>query len=117
MLKSVPVSLATCSSVPNTPLAVVLCVVSFIAFLMPVLRLVILRMLFCLFGVLRLIFCHVRRPPMGRSASSNMVSDGTCPPTTALAAESADSLHSMYVCDLILLMCVWRCFVSLARSI
>jgi hypothetical protein len=64
MMKSVPEALATCRSAPKTPLVVVLCVVSFIVFLMPVLRLVILGMVYGLFGVVRLICGHMRRPPV-----------------------------------------------------
>ncbi len=61
MLKSVPAVLAACRSALKTPLVVVLCVVSFIAFFMPVLRLVILNMVSGLYGIVHLICGHVRR--------------------------------------------------------
>ena len=64
-MKSVPVALAACSSVQKTPLIAVLCDVSYIAFLMSVLRLVISRLVSGLFGVVCLICGHVRRPPIG----------------------------------------------------
>jgi len=60
MLKSGPVALAACRSA-KTPLVVVLCVVSFVGFLIPVLRLVIIRNVS---GFLVLICGHMRRPPM-----------------------------------------------------
>ncbi len=91
-------------------------VVSLIDFLMPVLRLVIFWMVSGLSGDVCLILGHVRRPPMGGSTSSNVMSGGISPSTTALAAVAAASLYSMSVCDLTLPMCVWSCFVSLARS-
>ena len=59
-----PVSLAAFKSGPKTPLVMV-GVVSLIAFLMPVFRLVILRMVSGLSGVVCLICGHVRRTPMG----------------------------------------------------
>jgi len=71
------------------PLVVVLRVVFFVAFFKPVLRLVVFRMASDLFGVVRLICGYVRRPLHGGSASSNVMSGGTSPFTTALAAESA----------------------------
>ena len=83
---------------------------------MSVFRLVIFRVMSGLSGAVCLICDHVRRPPMGGSASSNVMSGETSPSTTALAAVSAASLYSMFVCDLTLPMCVWSCFVSLARS-
>ncbi len=65
MLKSVPVALVACRSAPKTPLVVVMCFISFVAFLMPVLRLVILCMVSGLFGFVRLSCGHVRKPSMG----------------------------------------------------
>ena len=49
---------------------------------------------------------HVRRPPIGRSASSKMMSGNFSPSTTALAALSAVSLYSTSVCDLTFPICV-----------
>jgi hypothetical protein len=88
MLKSVPVSLAAFRSALKTPLVVMLCDVSLVSFLMPIFRLIILRMVSGLSGVVRLIYSHVRRPPMGGSASSNVMSGGASPSTTTLAAVS-----------------------------
>ena len=59
---------------------------------------------------------HVRRPLIGGSAQSKVTSNGASPSTTALAAVSADSLNSMFVCDLTLPMCVWSCFAFIALS-
>ncbi len=53
---------------------------------------------------------------MGGYASSNVMSGGTSPSTTALVAVSAASLYSMSVCDLTLPMCVLSCYMCLARS-
>jgi hypothetical protein len=78
----------------------------FDCFFMPVLRFVICWMVSGWSGDVRLICGHVRRPPMGGSASSNAMSGGTSPSATALAALSAASLYSMAVCDLTLPMCV-----------
>ena len=85
MLKFLPVSLAVCSSAPKTPL-VVLGVVSLISFFMPVLRFVIIWNVSGLSGGVYLICGYVRRPPMGGSATSNVMSGGISPSTTALAA-------------------------------
>ncbi len=115
MLKFVPVSLAVFSSAPKIPLVMV-DVVSLIALFMPVYILVSFRMASGLFGVVCLVCGHVRRPLTGGSASSNVMSGGTSPSTTALAAVSAASLYSMSVCDLTLPMCVLSSFVSLSRS-
>jgi len=75
MLKSVPVSLAVFSSAPKI-LLVVMDDVSLIAVFMPVFILASLRMVSGLFGVVCLICGHVRRSPMGGSASSNVMSGG-----------------------------------------
>ena len=115
MLKSVPVSIAVFSSAPKIPL-VILGVVSLIAVFMPVFRLVSFRMVSGSFGVVCLIWGHVQRPPTGGSASSNVMSGGASPSTTALAAVSAALPDSMSVCDLTLPMCVLSCFISLAFS-
>ncbi len=115
MLKYVPVSLAIFSSAPKIPLAVG-DVVSLINVFMPIFILVSFMMVSGLSGVVCLICGHVRRPPMGGSTSSKVMSGGTSPSTTALAAVSAASLYNMFVCDLTLPMCVLSCFVSLARS-
>ncbi len=103
-------ALAGWRSAPKTPLVVVLCVVSFISFLMHVVRLVSLWTLSGLIGAVRLIFSYARRPPMGGSASSNVMFGGISVSSTALAVESAVSLFSMSMCDLTFLMCVWSCF-------
>ncbi len=116
MLKFAPVSLAAWRIVPKTPLVLVMWVVALINFLLPILRLEIIWMVSGLFGVVRIIYGHVRRPPIGGSASSNITSGGYSPSTTAPATESADSLYSMSVCDFTFPMCDWRCFVSLAQS-
>jgi len=115
MLKSVAVSLAVFSSAPNIPLVVV-DVVSLIDVFMPVFILVSFRMVSGLSGVVCLICGHVRRPPLGGSSSSNVMSGGASPSTTAIAAVSAASLYSMSVCDFTFPMCVLSCFISLARS-
>ena len=91
ILKSVPVSLAVFSNAPNIPLVVVY-YVSLIVVLMPVCMLVSFRMVSGLIGVMCLICGHVRRPPTGGSASSNVMSGGASPSTTALAALPAASL-------------------------
>jgi hypothetical protein len=66
-------------------------------------------------GDVCLMCSHVRRPPMGGSASSNGISGGTFSSTIAIAALSAASLYSMSVCELTLPMWVWSCFEPLAR--
>ena len=115
MLKSVPVSFAFLRIAPKIRLVVVY-VVSLIVVLMPVFILVSFMMVSGLLGVVRLICGHVLRPPTGGSASSNVMSGGASPSTTALAALSAASLYSISVCDLTLPMCVLSCFSSLALS-
>ncbi len=115
MLNYVPVSLAVFSSALKIPLVLVY-VISLIVVLMPVFILVSFMMVSGLFGVVFLICGHVLRPPTGGSASSNVMSNGVSPSTTALAALSAASLYSMFVCDLTLPMCVLSCFVFLALS-
>ena len=94
-----PVSLAVFSSAPNIPLVVVY-VVSLIAASMSVFILVSFMMVSGLLGVVRLICGHVMRPPTGGSVSSNVMSGGASPSTTALAALLAASLYSMSVCNL-----------------
>ncbi len=79
------------SSAPKMPLVMV-DVVSFIALFMPVFILVSFWMVSGSSGVECLIGGHVRRPPTGGSASSNVMSNGTSPSTTALVAVSAVSL-------------------------
>jgi len=83
---------------------------------MPVFILVSFRMLSGLLDVVCLICGNVRRPTTCGSASSNVMSGGASPCTTAHAAVSAASFYSMSVCDLTLTMCVLSCFISLARS-
>jgi hypothetical protein len=83
---------------------------------MPVFILVSFEMVSGFLGVVCVVCGHVRMPPMGGSASSNVMSGGASPSTTALATVSAASLYSMSVCDLTLPMCVLSCFMSLARS-
>ena len=83
---------------------------------MPALRLVNSLMSFGLLGGLCLIWVQVRRPPIGGSASSNGVSGGVSPPSTALATLSAVSLYSKSVCYLIFPICVFSCFESLYIS-
>ena len=116
MLKYAPMSLASLRSLPKTPLVVTFLLVCFISFLMPALRLVSFRMISGLFGRVCLILGHVRRPPIGGSASSNGVSGGVSPPSTALATLSAVSLYSKSVCYLIFPICVFSCFESLYIS-
>jgi len=113
MLKFVPLSLAACRSLPKTPLVAIF--FPLISFLMPVFRLVVLWMMSGLLGEFCLICGQMRRPPIGGLASSNVMSGGASPSTTALVAVSADSLYSMSVCDLILHMWVWSWFASLAH--
>ena len=112
MLKCELVSLAVFSSAPKIPLAVV-DVVSLIAVFMPVFILVSFRMVSGLSCVVCFICGHDRRPPMGGSTPSNMMSGGASPSTTALAAVSAALLYSMSVCDFTLHMCVFSCLISL----
>ena len=115
MLKYVSVSLAVISSAQKIPLVVV-CVVTLIAVFMPVFIFVSFVTVSGLFGVVYLICGYAQRPPTVGSASSNAMSGGASPSTTALAAVSAASLYSMSVCDFTLPMCVLSCFISLALS-
>ncbi len=65
MLKSISVSLAAWSSLPKTPLVVVVLVVDLISFFMPVLRLGILCVMYGVFGDDFVICGRVRRPLIG----------------------------------------------------
>jgi hypothetical protein len=86
-------------------------------FLMPAFRLVSFLMCYGLFGGLCLICGYVRRPPIGGSASSNVMSGEFSPSTAALAALSAVSLYSTSVCDYLTFpMCVFSCLRSLSFS-
>jgi len=116
ILKYVPVSLASCRSLPKTPLVAAVLLVSLSSFLMHALRLVSFLMCSALLGGLCLISVYVRRPSIGGSASSNVMSGVFLPSTTALAALSAVSLYSTSVCDLTSPMCVFSCLESLAFS-
>ena len=80
------------------------------------LRFVNFRMFSSLFAGLCLICGHVRRPPIGGSASSNVMSSVCSPSTIALAILSAVSLYSTSVCDLTFPMCDFSCLASLALS-
>ena len=73
---------------------------------MPALRLVSFLMCSGLLVGLSLIFGHVRRPPIGGSASSKIISGSLSPSTTDLAALSAVSLYSTSVCDFTFPICV-----------
>ena len=55
---------------------------------------------------------HVRRPPIGGSASSKVMFGKCSPFTTALAALSAVSVYSTSVCDLTFPMYVLSCLWS-----
>ena len=92
MLKFVPVSLAACRSLPKTPFVFAVLLVCFISFFMLALRFVSFRMFSGLLGGLCLICGHVRRRPIGGSASSNVISGVCSQSTTALVALSAVSL-------------------------
>ena len=52
------------------------------------------------------IWGHVLSPPIGGSASVNVMSGALCPSTTSRAAVSASSLCVAPVCDLTLPICV-----------
>jgi len=67
-----------------------------------------------LFGGVCHICGHVRRPPIGGSASSNVLSGEVSPSTTALASLSAVSLYSTSVCDSTFPMCVFSSLESLS---
>ena len=84
MLKFVPVSLAACRSFPYTPFVVTVLLVCLSSFLMYALRLVSFLMCSDLLVGLSLICGHVRRPPIGGSASSNVMPGKESPSTTAL---------------------------------
>ncbi len=56
---------------------------------------------------------HVRSPPIGGSASVDIMSDVLCPSTTLRAAVSASSLCVIPVCDFTLPMCVVNPMLSL----
>jgi len=71
----------------------------FNSFSMPTLKLVSSLMFSRLFEGVCLIFGHVLRPPIGGSASSNVLSGVVSPSTTDLAALFAISLNSTSVCD------------------
>ena len=116
MLKCVSVSLASLRSFPKTLLVVTALLVCFRSFRMPALRLVNFRMFSSLFGEMCLICGHVRRPPIGGFASSNMVSDMVSPSATALADLSVVSLYSVSVCDLTFPISVFSCLDFLSRS-
>jgi len=116
MLKYVPVSLAYLWCLPKTPLVVTVLLVCFRSYLKPDLKLVSFRMFSSLFGRVCLICGHVWRPPIGWSASSNMISSFASPSTTALAALSDVSLYSTSMCDLSFLICVFSYLDFLSRS-
>ncbi len=116
MLKSLPVSLAACRSSPKTPLVFAILLVCFSSFLILALRFVSFWMFSGMLGVLYLICGHVRRPPIGRSAFSNVMSGVYSPSTAAFAALSAVSLNSTSVCDLTFPMCVLSCLWCLSFS-
>ena len=85
-------------------------------FLMHALRLVSFLMRSGLLDGFSLICGHVRRPPIGGSASSKVMSGYLSPSTTDLAALSAVSLYSTSVCDLTFPMCVLSCLWSMSFS-
>ena len=66
-------SLAACRSFPKSPFVFAVLLVCFSSFFMLALRFVRFRMFSGLLGVLCLICGHVRRPPIGGSASSNVM--------------------------------------------
>ncbi len=83
---------------------------------MHALRLVSFLMCSSLLVGFSLICGHVRRPPIGGSASSKVMSGKSSPSTTALAAFSAVSLYYTSVCDLNFTICVLSCLWSLSFS-
>ena len=105
-------SLASCKSLPKTPLVVVVLLVCLSSFLLLALRLVSFLIYSGLLGGLCLICGHVRRPPIGESASSNVMSGVFLSSTIDLAALSAFSLYSTSVCDLTFRMYVLSCLES-----
>ncbi len=92
MLRSFHVSLAACRSSPFTPFVAAVLLVCLSYFFMLALRLVIFLMCSGLLVGFSIICGHVRRPPIGGSASSKVMSGKFSPSTTALAALSAVSL-------------------------
>jgi hypothetical protein len=116
MLKYVPESLAACRSFPKTPFVAAVLLVCLSSFMMHVLRLVSFLMCSGLLVGFSLICGHVRRPPIGGSASSKVMSGKFSPSTTALAALSAVSLYFTSVCDLTFPICVLSCLCSLSFS-
>ncbi len=76
---------------------------------MPDLRLVSFIMCSCLSVGFSRICGNVRRPSIGGSASSKVMSGKCSPSTTALAALLAVSLCSTFVCDLTFPICVLSC--------
>ena len=86
------------------------------SFLMHALRLVSFLLCSCLLAGFSLICGHVRRPPIGGSASSKVRSGCLSPSTTDLAALPAVSFYSTSVCDLTFPICVLSCFWSLSFS-
>ena len=95
---------------PKTPFVVAVLLVCLSSVFMLAFRLVSFLMCSGLSVGLCLICGHVRRPPIGGSASSNVMSSEFSPSTTALVALSAVSLYSTFVCDLTFPMCVFSCF-------
>ena len=100
------------------PLFVTVLLVCFSSFLMFFYALRLVSFLICsgLFGGVCLICGHVRRPPIGGSASANMMPGVVSPSTNDLAALSVVSLYSTSVCDLTFPMCVFVCLESLSFS-
>ena len=78
-------SLAACRSLPKTPFVVAVLLVCLSSFFMPAFRLVSFLACYGLLVGLCLICGHVRRPPIGGSTSSNVMSGEFSPSTTALA--------------------------------
>jgi len=99
ILKFVPVSLAAFRSLPKTPFVFAVLLMFFSSFFMLALRFVSFRMFSCLLGGLCLICGHVRKPPIGGSASSNVISSVCSSSTTVLAALSTVTLYSKSMCD------------------
>ena len=82
---SVPVSLASWSSLPKCLSFCCMSLLALIAILMLVFRLVILWMESVLFGAVSLICGHVRRPPMTGSASIKVMFGGAFPSLVVLS--------------------------------
>ena len=83
---------------------------------MHALRFVIFRMFSDVLDGLCLICGHVRSPPIGGSASSNVMSGVCSPSTTALVALLAVSLYSTSVYDFTFPICVLSCLWCLSFS-